>query len=96
MSWSERYVQDHSKRTDRACNRLASDPPSFAMFQELLICARTRAPRLFEAPVNNGRHLGVDALLHLARFQSAPFAQQLSGRVYRRPGAPQWRPWQTT
>jgi PcfJ-like protein len=75
MSWSERYVQDHRKRTDRAihraCNHLASDPLIFAKFQELLICARTRAPRLFEAPVNDGRHLGVDALFHLARFQSA-------------------------
>ena len=75
MSWSERYVQDHRKRTDcaihRACDQLASDPLTFAKFQHLLICARTRGPRLFEAPVNDGRHLGVDALFHLARFQSA-------------------------
>jgi PcfJ-like protein len=75
MSWSERHVQDHRKRTDRAihraCSLLASDPLTFAKFQELLICARTRAPRLFEAPVNDGRHLGVDALFHLARFRSA-------------------------
>ena len=75
MSWSERHVQDHRKRTDsaihRACSQLASDPLTFAKFQELLICTRTRAPRLFESPVNDERHLGVDALFHLARFQSA-------------------------
>jgi hypothetical protein len=75
MSWSERCVQDHRKRTDlaihRACIHLASDPLTFAKFQELLICARTRAPRLFEAPVNDERHLGVDALFNLARFRSA-------------------------
>jgi PcfJ-like protein len=75
MSWSERLVQDHRKRTDRAihraCSHLASDPLTFAKFQELLICARTRAPRLFDAPVKDGRHLGVDALFHLARFRSA-------------------------
>jgi hypothetical protein len=75
MSWSERNVQDHRQRTDcaihRACNHLASDLPVFAKFQELLICARARAPRLFEAPVKDGRHAGVDALFHLARFRCA-------------------------
>ena len=75
MSWSERYVQDNRKRTDRAihraCNHLASDPPTFARFQELLTCSRTRAPRLFEAPVTDERHLGIDALFHLARFHRA-------------------------
>lgn len=72
MSWSERHVQDHRMRTDRAvhraCSHLASDPLTLAKFHELLICARTRAPRLFEASVNNGRHPGVDALFNLARF----------------------------
>jgi hypothetical protein len=42
MSWSERYVQDHKLRTDcaihRACSQLASDPPTFNKFQELLAC----------------------------------------------------------
>lgn len=73
MSWSERCVQDHRRRTDcaihSACSQLAFDPFIFTKFQELLICARTRAPRLFEAPVTNGRHPGVDALFNLARFR---------------------------
>jgi hypothetical protein len=75
MSWSERCVQDHRRQTDgaihRVCGHLASDLLTFTKFQELLVCARRQAPRLFEAPVTNGRHLGVDALLHLVRFQSA-------------------------
>ena len=75
MSWSERYVQDHRAQTDRAihraCTRLASDPLTFTKFREMLICARRRAPRLFEAPVVNQQHPGIDALLHLARFRDA-------------------------
>ena len=72
MSWSERYVQDHKRQTDcaihRACAQLASDPPAFKKFQEMLTCARKRAQSLFEAPVSDGRHLGVDALVNLSRF----------------------------
>jgi hypothetical protein len=75
MSWSERHVQDHERRTDcaihRACTQLASDPPAFKKFQEILTCTRKRAPRLFEAPVSDGRHLGVDALVNLSRFHAA-------------------------
>jgi len=75
MSWSERHVQDHKRQTDcavhRACVQLALDPLTFKKFQETLICARTRAPRLFEAPLCDGRHLGVDALIHLSRFRGA-------------------------
>ncbi len=75
MSWSERYVQDHKLRTDcaihRAYTELASDPPAFIKFQEILTCARERSSRLFEAPVCEGRHLGVDALVNLSRFRSA-------------------------
>lgn len=75
MSWSERYVQDHKRRTDcaihRACVQLASDPPAFKKFQEMLACARKGAPRLFEAPFVGGRHLGVDALVNLSRFRAA-------------------------
>jgi hypothetical protein len=75
MSWSERYVQDHKRRTDcaihRACTQLASDPSAFKKFQEMLTCARKRAPHLFEAPVSDGRHLGVDALVNLSRFRGA-------------------------
>jgi hypothetical protein len=75
MSWSERYVQDHKRRTDcaihRACAQLASDPPTFKKFQEMLTCARKLAPRLFEAPVSDGHHLGIEALLNLSRFRGA-------------------------
>jgi hypothetical protein len=75
MSWSERHVQDHRRRTDRAIRRafaqLAPDPSTLERFQEMLVCARKRAPRLFEAPVCDGRHLGVDALVNLSRFRSA-------------------------
>jgi hypothetical protein len=75
MSWSERFVQDHKRQTDcaihRACTQLASDPSAFEKFREMLTCARKRAPRLFEAPVSDGRHLGVDALVNLSRFRGA-------------------------
>jgi len=75
MFWPERSVQDHRRQTDRAihraCTDLACDPISFAKFQELLLCARVRAPRIFEAPIANARHPGVDALVHLARFRTA-------------------------
>jgi hypothetical protein len=73
MSWSERYVQDRRRRTDRAIHRafeqLASDPLILTKFQELLACTRKCAPRLFEAPVRDYRHLGVDALVNLSRFR---------------------------
>jgi hypothetical protein len=75
MSCPERYVQDHRRRTDcaihRAFEQLASDPSTFKKFQEILSCARKRAPRLFEAPVSDGRHAGVDALVNLSRFRDA-------------------------
>ncbi len=92
MSWSELRVQDHRGQTDRAvhraCAHLASDPLTFSKFQELLICARTRAPRLFEAPVANERHLGIDALVHLARFRCTHIRSAADW-----PGTPSsWRP----
>jgi hypothetical protein len=75
MSWPERSVQDHRRQTDRAIHRacadLARDPITFVKFQELLLCARERAPRIFEAPIANARHPGVDALVNLARFHDA-------------------------
>ena len=75
MSWSERHVQDHKRKTDcaihRACAQLASDPPTFETFQEMLTCSRKRAVRLFEASVSDGRHLGIDALVNLSRFRAA-------------------------
>ena len=79
MSWSELYVQDHRRRTDcaihHACARLASDPSAFKKFQEMLACTRKRAPRLFEAPVTDGRHPGVDTLVNLSRFRGAHIRQ---------------------
>lgn len=75
MSCSERHVQAHRRLTDcaahRACADLAPDQLAFTKFQELLICARQRGPRLFDAPVAHGRHPGIDALVHLARFRGA-------------------------
>ncbi len=92
MSWSERYVQDHKRRTDcaihRACARLTSDPSTFKTFQEMLCCARKRAPRLFEAPVSEGRHLGVDALVNLSRFRSA----HIRRAIYWEGTSSSWRP----
>ena len=75
MSWSERSVRHRRRETDcaihRAFSQLAGDPPALEKFHELLRCARQRASRLFEAPLENGRHPGVDALLHLSRFQGS-------------------------
>lgn len=73
MLWSERFVRDHKRRTDRAIHRagaqLASDPPVLEKFHDLVACTRKRAGRLFGAPVLDGRHLGVEALINLSRFR---------------------------
>jgi hypothetical protein len=75
MSWSEHFVQHHKRQTDcavhRACSQLSANPPAFEKFHALLQLAWERAPRLFEAPVVDGRHLGVEALLNLSRFRDA-------------------------
>lgn len=75
MSWSERSVRNHKHQTDCAIHRayahLASDPFVLEKFDELLHCARSRAPRLFEAPIVDGRHLGIEALVNLSRFRDA-------------------------
>jgi hypothetical protein len=75
MSWSERSVRYHKRQTDcaihRAYARLATDAPSVATFDELQHHARKRAARLLEAPVLNGHHPGVEALVNLSRFRSA-------------------------
>lgn len=75
MSWSELHVHDHKRKTDCAIHsawaQLACDPPSLRKFQELLATSRTRASRIFEAPIVNGHHLGVDALVNLSRFHAA-------------------------
>jgi hypothetical protein len=75
MSWSERSVRYHKRQTDCAIRhayaRLATDARSVAIFDELLHYARSRAARLLEAPVLNGHHPGVEALVNLSRFGSA-------------------------
>lgn len=92
MSRPERSVQDQRAKTDcaihGACTRLASDPLTFRTFQELLLCARKRSPRLFEAPVVDARHLGVEALVNLARFRDAhirPIAEWTGSQASWRP-----------
>jgi hypothetical protein len=75
MSWSERSVRYHKRQTDCAIRhgyaRLATDAPAVAKFHELLYYVRNRAARLLEAPVLNGQHPGVEALVNLSRFGSA-------------------------
>jgi len=75
MPCSEHSVRYHRRKTDQAIShayaRLASDGPAVAKFQELLHCVLSRAARLLEAPVYNGHHPGVEALVNLARFRSA-------------------------
>jgi hypothetical protein len=96
MLWSERSVRDHRRQTDCAIHNayveLAADSPVSEKFHELLDCARKRAVRLFEAPVLvvNGkrRHLGIDALVNLSRFQRSHIrpAMEWSGT------SSSWRP----
>lgn len=75
MSSAEHFVQHHKRQTDRAISEaythLATDPLASASFRDLLQCVRNRAPRLLDAPVVNGHHPGVDALVNLSRFRSA-------------------------
>lgn len=75
MSWSERSVRNHKRQTDCAIRiayaNLASEPLVLERFHEILHCARVRARRLFEAPILDGHHAGVDALVHLSRFRGA-------------------------
>ena len=75
MSPAERSVRHGKLRTDRAISeayiRLAADVRARAPFNELLRCIRDRSPRLLDAPVIDGRHLGVEALVNMARFSNA-------------------------
>ena len=75
MSPAERSVRHAKLRTDRAISqayiRLAADARARATFNELLRSIRGRSPRLLDAPVIDGRHLGVEALVNLARFADA-------------------------
>ena len=75
MSSAERFVRHHRQQTDRAISQayahLASDRIAQAKFHELLHCARNRARRLLDAPVVDGHHPGVEALVNLSRFRRA-------------------------
>lgn len=72
MSSAERFVRHHKRQTDRAISQaytsLAADAMATVTFHELLHCTRNRGRRLLEAPVVNGHHPGVDALVNLSRF----------------------------
>jgi hypothetical protein len=73
VSSAEPVVRHHKRQTDRAINRafarLITDSIATATFHELLHCVRDRAGRLLDAPVVDGRHPGVDALVNLSRFR---------------------------
>jgi len=75
MSWSERSVRYHKRKTDCAIHhayaRLAADARVAAKFHELLHQVRHRAGCFLNAAVVNGHHPAVEALIHLARFESA-------------------------
>jgi hypothetical protein len=75
VSPAEHSVRHRKLRTDRAISqayaRLVTDPRARATFNALLSCARARSPWLRDAPVIDGHHLGVEALLNLARVEDA-------------------------
>jgi hypothetical protein len=75
VSSAEHLVRHHKRQTDRAISaafvRLAADESARECFAELLQYVRSHAPRLLEAPVVDGRHYGIEALVNLAQFRSA-------------------------
>jgi len=75
VSSAERFVRHHKRQTDcaigEAYSRLAADSLASAAFTKLLSCVRKRAARLLAAPVVDGRHPGVEALVNLSRFVGA-------------------------
>jgi hypothetical protein len=75
VSSAERFVRYHKQHTDRAISQayacLASDSHASARFDELLYCARQRAPGLLRAPIAVERHPGIDALVNLSRVRHA-------------------------
>ena len=72
---SSSSVQFHKRQTDSSIHlayaRLAAEAPAAAKFHELLHHVRNRTRGLLEAPVLNGHHPGVEALVNLSRFKSA-------------------------
>ena len=70
-----RFVRHHKRQSDRAISqayrRLAQKSIAAAPFTDLLLCVRARSARLFDAPVINDRHLGIEAIFNLSRFADA-------------------------
>ena len=92
MSSAERVVRLHKRQIDRAIGQaygcLAGDGRALEAFDALVRCVRVRARRLFDAPVTDGRHPGVDALVNLSRH-----ANSYLRRVADWPGTTaSWRP----
>jgi hypothetical protein len=75
VSRAEHFVRHYRQQTDHAIRqayvRLDTDPTVTATFHELLHCARSRARRLLDAPVVNGHHPSIEALVNLSRFRWA-------------------------
>lgn len=75
MTSAERLAIHHKRQIDRAISeayaRLAVGSLARTTFADLLCCVRKRAPRLLAAPVVNGCHVGVEALVNLSRFANA-------------------------
>ena len=75
MSPAEPFVRHHKRQTDRAISsafaRLAGDAAAREHFAELLHAVRERAPNLLNSPVTGECHLGVEALVNLARHWNA-------------------------
>jgi hypothetical protein len=92
VSSAEHFVRHHTQQTDRAISRayarLATNALASATFGDLLQCVRDRARRLLDAPIANGHHPGVEALVNLSRFRGAHIR-----RVGDWPGtSASWRP----
>ena len=72
MSSAERFVRHHKRETDRAISgayaHLATNALALSTFEQLLDVVRVRAPRLLDAPVVQGHHPGIEALVNLSRF----------------------------
>jgi hypothetical protein len=76
VSSAEHFVRHTKLCTDRALSQayvdLASAVRVRGTFDELLRAVRDRSPAILAAPVLDGRHPGVDALVNLARAAAAP------------------------
>jgi hypothetical protein len=71
VSPAEQYVRHSKRHADHAISQgysaLTTDAAARAAFTDLLARVRERSPSILLAPVVDRRHLGVEALFHLAR-----------------------------